>query len=154
MTGVLRGGSGAADLLRLLARGLSLTEIARRQGVGRPELARELLRLAEGLEQDASRPGGVKHAAAAGPRAGASPALVAYTDGASRGNPGPAGIGVVLLRDGQVLAEKGQPIGQATNNVAEYRAVIAALEMARTYGARRLEVRVDSELVARQLGGR
>jgi ribonuclease HI len=132
-----------AALLKLLARGLSVTEIAREHGVARAELVGELRRLAEAVG------GGTE----AGASAGDAQRLVVQTDGASRGNPGPAAIGIVVLKDGKVLAEKGQPIGETTNNVAEYRAVIAALEMARTYGAREVEVRMDSELVVRQMTG-
>ena len=75
-------------------------------------------------------------------------------DGGARGNPGPAGIAaVVTAPDGSPLAEKGVYIGQATNNVAEYRAVLLGLELARSLGAREVEVINDSELVARQIGG-
>ncbi|HEY8552663.1 MAG TPA: tRNA (adenine(22)-N(1))-methyltransferase TrmK, partial [Thermaerobacter sp.] len=77
-----------------------------------------------------------------------------HTDGAARGNPGPAGIGVVLIDpDGQVAERVARYIGTATNNVAEYRALIAGLERALAYGARRLEVYSDSELMVRQLNG-
>ena len=80
--------------------------------------------------------------------------LVVQADGGARGNPGPAGFGVVVMTPaGQVLAELAEPIGPATNNVAEYRAVIAGLERARDLGASRVEVRSDSQLVVRQLTG-
>jgi ribonuclease HI len=80
--------------------------------------------------------------------------VVVHVDGGARGNPGPAGIGaVVTAPDGSVLAEKGVYIGEATNNVAEYRAVLLGLELARELGARKVEVINDSELVARQIGG-
>lgn len=80
--------------------------------------------------------------------------VVVRPDGASRGNPGPAGIGVVLEdASGRVLREVSEPIGRATNNVAEYRALLRGLEEARRLGAREVEVRTDSELVARQLLG-
>jgi probable phosphoglycerate mutase len=79
---------------------------------------------------------------------------VVHADGGARGNPGPAGFGVVVATpDGEVLAELAQPIGWATNNAAEYRAVIAGLERARSLGARRVQVRLDSQLVVRQLTG-
>src|SRR5205814_7292366 len=75
-------------------------------------------------------------------------------DGGSRGNPGPAGIGVVLrAEDGTPLVTLGRFIGKATNNVAEYRALIAALEKAKELGARRIIVRGDSELIIRQMNG-
>lgn len=80
--------------------------------------------------------------------------LVLYVDGASRGNPGPAGIGVVI-RDpsGRTVAEISEFIGRGTNNVAEYRALIRGLEEAAAFGARTVTVRSDSELLVRQLTG-
>jgi ribonuclease HI len=75
-------------------------------------------------------------------------------DGGSRGNPGPAGIGVVVrAADGTPLVTLGRYIGKATNNVAEYRALITAMEEARKLGARRIQIRGDSELVVRQMTG-
>jgi ribonuclease HI len=80
--------------------------------------------------------------------------LVLNVDGGSRGNPGPAAIGVVLAQpDGEVLDEIAERIGVATNNVAEYRALLRGLERARDLGATELEIVGDSELVARQLTG-
>ncbi|MDQ3659799.1 MAG: ribonuclease HI family protein [Actinomycetota bacterium] len=80
---------------------------------------------------------------------------VLYTDGGARGNPGPAGIGVVLQdSEGSVVAEIGEGIGHATNNVAEYRALISGLEIALEHGCTELEVRIDSKLVAMQVQGR
>jgi ribonuclease HI len=80
--------------------------------------------------------------------------VLAHVDGGARGNPGPAAIGAVLSDlDGNVLAEEGRYIGEATNNVAEYKALLLALELARGLGAREVEVVNDSELVARQIGG-
>lgn len=80
--------------------------------------------------------------------------LVLHVDGGARGNPGPAAIGLVISTpDGEVLEEASQRIGQATNNVAEYRAVLIGLERARARGAREVEIVGDSELVARQLTG-
>ena len=76
-----------------------------------------------------------------------------WIDGASRGNPGPAGYGVVIAQDGVTLAELSRPIGHTTNNVAEYAALTAALDEAARLGARRLIVRSDSELLVRQMNG-
>ncbi|GIV15171.1 MAG: ribonuclease H [Armatimonadota bacterium] len=77
-----------------------------------------------------------------------------YIDGASRGNPGKAGIGVLLCNDtGEPLKEISESIGETTNNVAEYRALIRALEEARALGADTVEVYTDSELLARQING-
>jgi ribonuclease HI len=76
------------------------------------------------------------------------------TDGGARGNPGPAGIGVVLrTEDGTVVAEVAKGIGLATNNVAEYEALIAGLELAHERGIKEIEVQVDSDLVVQQLTG-
>ena len=78
-----------------------------------------------------------------------------YTDGASRGNPGPAAIGAVIFDEtGRQVHTVSRRIGRATNNEAEYQAAIAALEAALALGARRVELRMDSELVVRQLSGR
>jgi ribonuclease HI len=76
-------------------------------------------------------------------------------DGGARGNPGPAASGVVL-RDGggEVLEEVGETIGEATNNVAEYRALLRGIELAAGRGATDLELVGDSELVVRQVEGR
>jgi ribonuclease HI len=89
------------------------------------------------------------------PAASAPPAkLVLHVDGGARGNPGPAAIGVVISQpDGAVVDELAERIGTATNNVAEYRAVLRGLERAAALGAREVEVIGDSELVARQLTG-
>lgn len=81
--------------------------------------------------------------------------LIIYTDGASRGNPGPAAIGAVIYDEsGQEVHTVSRRIGRATNNEAEYRAAIAALEAALALGAREVELRMDSELVVRHLDGR
>jgi ribonuclease HI len=75
-------------------------------------------------------------------------------DGGSRGNPGPAGIGaVVRAQDGTPLVTLGRFIGRATNNVAEYRALITAMEEARKLGAKKIIIRGDSELIIKQMKG-
>ena len=77
-----------------------------------------------------------------------------FTDGGARGNPGPAAYGYVLeSEDGDVLAAHGEAIGTATNNVAEYRALIAGLEKALELGTDELEVVSDSELLVKQMRG-
>jgi ribonuclease HI len=77
-----------------------------------------------------------------------------WTDGGARGNPGPAAYGYVLeLPDGHILDARGEAIGVATNNVAEYRALLAGLEKAVELGVDELEVVSDSELLVRQMRG-
>ncbi|MBI2909361.1 MAG: ribonuclease HI family protein [Chloroflexi bacterium] len=81
--------------------------------------------------------------------------MIIYADGACRGNPGPAAIGVVLADgQGKTLDTLSRRIGIATNNQAEYWALIAGLELAAKVEASELEVRLDSELLVRQLCGR
>jgi len=81
--------------------------------------------------------------------------LILYADGAARGNPGPAGAGAVLLdEEGNVVAELTLALGRATNNVAEYSALILGLEEARRRRARAVDVRMDSLLVVQQMRGR
>jgi len=87
-------------------------------------------------------------------RAGLSE-LVIFSDGASLGNPGPSGAGgVIMTPDGGIVEEYHEHLGHATNNVAEYEAVRIGLARALAHGARRVLVRLDSELVANQLSGR
>jgi probable phosphoglycerate mutase len=81
--------------------------------------------------------------------------IVAYIDGGARGNPGPAGFGVrIENEDGTLVEEFGEPIGVATNNVAEYRALIAALEWIKRRGHTRAHIRSDSELLVQQMLGK
>jgi ribonuclease HI len=81
--------------------------------------------------------------------------IVAYIDGGARGNPGPAGYGVRIERpDGTLIEEFGEAIGIATNNVAEYRGLLAALDWARRHGHPLLHVRSDSLLLVQQMLGR
>jgi ribonuclease HI len=78
--------------------------------------------------------------------------MIVACDGAARGNPGPAGIGVqVTTDDGEVVGEIARGIGEATNNVAEYTAVIEGLTLARELGARSVTLRSDSQLLIKQL---
>jgi ribonuclease HI len=82
--------------------------------------------------------------------------LLIHTDGAARGNPGPAGLGAVLqdVETGETVAELARYLGTQTNNVAEWTAVQDALEEALRRGARQVDLRTDSQLVARQISGR
>jgi probable phosphoglycerate mutase len=87
-----------------------------------------------------------------GPAGGGS--AIANIDGGSRGNPGPAGFGVrIEQRDGTLVDEFSESIGIATNNVAEYRGLLAALEWAKRHGCRELHVRSDSLLLVQQMLG-
>ena len=81
--------------------------------------------------------------------------VVVHVDGGSRGNPGPAAAAAVLSTpDGDVVDEAKVVLGTATNNVAEYRALLLGLELARDLGAEEVEVINDSELIAHQVNGR
>lgn len=78
-----------------------------------------------------------------------------YADGAARGNPGPAGAGAALVdEEGHVVAEAMRHLGHATNNVAEYTALIIGLEEARRHDVQDLEIRMDSKLVVEQMNGK
>ena len=83
--------------------------------------------------------------------------IIIQTDGGSRGNPGPAAVGAIILQQGQILKKYGESIGQATNNQAEYQAVIFALKKVKLlFGKKKakemeIEIKIDSELVVRQL---
>ncbi len=80
--------------------------------------------------------------------------MVIFTDGASRGNPGPSAIGAIIKDEqGRLITSISQGIGDATNNQAEYRAIIAALENAIRLGANQVDICSDSELVVRQING-
>ncbi len=80
--------------------------------------------------------------------------LVVHVDGGARGNPGPAAVGIVIAdAAGEVVHSAGETIGVATNNVAEYRALLRGIELARELGATELEIYGDSELVVKQVRG-
>ena len=81
--------------------------------------------------------------------------LTVHVDGGSRGNPGPAAAGAVASNaDGEIVGERGEMIGEATNNVAEYRAVLLGVALALELGATEIELINDSELIAYQLSGK
>ena len=85
---------------------------------------------------------------------GGSRRLVVNVDGGSRGNPGPAAAAAVATTpDGEVIERRGERLGEATNNVAEYRAVLLGIDLARELGASELELVGDSELIVRQIKG-
>lgn len=154
-----RGRPDVAYALRLLASGQAMDAVWKEAGYpSRKALADQLYGLAERVaarpepEPAPARPGGAGARKAGG--AGRSLKVLAYSDGASIGNPGPAGCGVVIVDEtGQVLVEDYLYLGEATNNVAEYQGALLALRRAQELGARRVELRVDSELVANQIKG-
>ena len=83
-----------------------------------------------------------------------APRLVVNVDGGARGNPGPAAVAaVVATPEGKVVQSRGESIGRATNNVAEYRALLLGIELARSLGAREVDLVGDSELVVKQVKG-
>jgi ribonuclease HI len=139
---------GKAEILQAIATRVELTELERTV----------ILEAAARFLTDAAAEGSPSVSMAEPPRtrvtaAGGTDAVL-FSDGASRGNPGPAGIGAVLeAADGHRLAEIAEYIGHTTNNVAEYRALLAGLERALALGVVRLEVRADSELMIKQLRG-
>lgn len=79
--------------------------------------------------------------------------LEIYIDGASKGNPGPSGIGAVICQEGEVIKNISQFIGNATNNVAEYTALIYALREALILKAKEIKIKTDSELLYKQIKG-
>jgi ribonuclease HI len=90
----------------------------------------------------------------AAPSPSHSEEAILWTDGAARGNPGPAGIGALLKTpSGEVLSQDSAYLGETTNNVAEYKALLLGLERALELGVRRIEVRADSELLVKQIKG-
>jgi ribonuclease HI len=131
-------------LLSLLAVGKRLDESWETAGfASRAEAGAALEKLSKSIEESPAAGAGC-----AGGRA------ILHTDGASRGNPGPSAIAaIVYLPTGEELVSVAKKIGKATNNVAEYRAVIEGMKLARQVGVRELTVRVDSELVMKQLTG-
>jgi ribonuclease HI len=95
-----------------------------------------------------------RQAAAAAEEAERAKRTRLYTDGAARGNPGPAGAGAVILNpDGHIVAKIGKFLGDSTNNVAEYMGLILGLKRAKAMGIKELEVYSDSELLVKQLAG-
>jgi ribonuclease HI len=151
-----------ADLLRLLAKTLDVAALLARYPEVSPQNLREILREAAGRLEEASKKGSRHTAVSVGEKArplqsssAEKDECVLYTDGASRGNPGPAGAGAVLLDGRQkILGESFKYLGETTNNEAEYQALVLGLTLAREKGLKRLRLRSDSELVVRQLQGR
>ena len=142
-------------LLLELAHGSNLDEAWARAGfAGREEAESALLELAGRVPQDAGPGEPASKAARGATQQSGGLGLVIHVDGASRGNPGPASVAAVArLESGEELTSVSKCIGRATNNVAEYRAVIEGLRLARDLNAERVDMRLDSELVVKQLTG-
>ncbi|HLT28551.1 MAG TPA: ribonuclease HI family protein [Myxococcaceae bacterium] len=158
-----------AELLRHIARQEGLEHTLRAfPGVNRSRLAEALERAASAAEALESRK---RTPASAAPKTAAPPERPSpapkhsavdaaeevriYSDGAARGNPGPAGAGAVITDPtGKVLERLGKYLGRQTNNHAEYMGLIIGLERARELGVRRVQIFADSELMIRQLQGR
>ena len=165
----------ALRLVEGLISGKGLAELAPRDGPARREILRHLESLLsekKAVRPSASKPrsstgassppskprssAGARSATAGSKKRGAhsKEAAILFSDGASRGNPGPAAIGFIVTdSSGQELAAEGECIGNTTNNVAEYQALLAGLQKARELGINDLEIRLDAELVVRQLNG-
>ena len=171
------------ELLKTLERSAELRSLARECGLSVRELRRRLAIWRRELvdEEEADGKPGVRKAAGKGSRKGGKkgddkgdwPELIAaadlekspipakgrgvlevFTDGASRGNPGPAAVGIVFrVKGGPEVAQHSETIGKATNNVAEYRAAVTALEHCKRWGVNRVHLFMDSELIVRQLHG-
>lgn len=141
-------GKKEEELVRSLISGMTLEEAAQKAGL-------EAARACAFLETVAQFAGSVGAPMEFGKPSEVHERLVLYTDGASSGNPGPSGAGgVIMTPDGKTLEEFREHLGNTTNNVAEYEAVRIGLTRALARGARRVVVRLDSELVANQLAGR
>lgn len=146
-------------LLDILAGGAGLDEAAKAAGyVSAAEAGRALRRLADSIGGSAIASASMGDSGRIGTkieRGGGAESIVVYVDGASRGNPGPSSAAAVaFLPSGERLISRASCIGTATNNIAEYRAVIEGLELASLLEAVDVVVRMDSELVMKQLTGR
>jgi ribonuclease HI len=145
------------EILRFIARHEPLERTLQNfPDLDRAQLTELLLGLAAGRASRSRAEAGRRGAAPAPEprRTGGDKELCLYTDGASRGNPGLAGAGIQIIDSaGEPVLERAVFLGEATNNVAEYLALLIGLEQARTLSPERLEVHMDSELVVRQLNG-
>jgi ribonuclease HI len=143
-----------AQLLLAIAEHGSVDGASAALGIDREQAMRLLRGAAKQLGDDDAKP---QRKGAAWPhdaRSGKVDRVRLFTDGAARGNPGPAGAGAVLLdAQGRVLARLGKYLGRQTNNVAEYEGLLLGLARAKALGARAIEVRADSLLLVKQLQG-
>jgi ribonuclease HI len=124
-------------VLRKIANDYHLEQVAQDEGCSRTDLKEALVALAEKIEEET----GVN-------------VVTLAVDGAARGNPGPAGAGAAILDgQGRSLAEKTLYLGTATNNEAEYQALVMGLQLALERGYPRIRIQTDSELMAKQIAG-
>jgi ribonuclease HI len=152
---------GDLDLLRAVYRRLDRAGLrADLPGLTDDDLLAFFRRLSHFLKPDPASarapapPSATAAVAAPPPPAGARLKAVLHADGGSRGNPGLSGFGVLLLDEqGGLLAEKGECIGRATSNEAEYHGLIAGLTLALERGVTDLDIRMDSDLVVHQING-
>ena len=160
---ILRSPDGPAIAAKLrkvidgLQRGVDLETAAKSAGLDRETVDRFLDSIKAQLPRKApAKPRSRKQKTPAKPRSKRQKGLclTAVSDGASRGNPGQAACAVIITdADGEELLRRGRLLGVATNNVAEYEGVLLALELAQTLGASELVLKLDSELVVKQLKG-
>ena len=145
-----------ADILRHIGREEPLSGTVRAfPGLSREDLGRLLEAAASRLAALPPEPSPPPRAEPRGPTARVPANLRLFSDGAARGNPGPAGAGAVLMdAEGRVVARLGRFLGIQTNNYAEYMGLLLGLKHARSLGVKELEVLADSELLIRQLQGR
>jgi ribonuclease HI len=148
-----------AEILSALARKLDIPEVCRRFGLSRKDLAQlfgEAALLFQKQEADTRRPCADRSPSPRQPAPDTPKKGMwrLFVDGAARGNPGPAGAGAVLFDPaGEKRGEESRYLGETTNNVAEYQAIILGLELALKLGVKNLHVSADSLLVVQQLRG-
>jgi ribonuclease HI len=147
-----------AEILRFIAEREPLKEtLQHHKSLTRESLRAVLGRAAAALESSPSQSltESGPHSWQAGPGTSAANRIRVYSDGAARGNPGPAGAGAVLVEpNGRVVERLGKFLGVQTNNYAEYMGLLLGLKRAKEMGIQEVEVFADSELMIRQLGGR
>ena len=144
----------AAQLLLAIAAQASLEAACEQLGIDRDEAITLLREAARKLGGAGRKDGAAQKELPGLESASAGKRVRVFSDGAARGNPGPAGAGAVVLDpQGRVLARVGKFLGKQTNNVAEYEGLLLGLARAKELGAREVEVRADSLLLIRQLEG-
>jgi ribonuclease HI len=148
-----------AEALRLLAKEMDLDRAMELTPRISPAQWRSLLHEAASFfeERETARPdepSSGQEEPASGPRVSSGQRPVLMTDGASRGNPGPAAAGAIVLLGDEVMGRISQPLGIKTNNQAEYEALLLGLDLVRRMGFKEVSIRSDSQLLVRQLQGR